>query len=516
MKANELMRDKEFMRRAKALARPSGYALERLGFKLHPTQAACLEAVFPPKLNGAFQKSRVVLRCANEVGKTRRVVTTAILYAIEVLGAFVVSSAAVDRQLKDQLIPSLQSFAHLFARDKWAFLDKSIKRYFKRQQKWIATYTAFAAKDQHRFQGFHQDAETSDIRDLDLPLLVIIDESQGVRDEILSAAEDRCNPTYFLSCGSPGDPAGGFYEMETSRAAHYKHFKLSRPECTTDKIWKIGDQEARGWLNQEDLDRIIAKYGGADNPFVRSTVFGEFSDIVENALLSLSQYDACVDNPPEWRGSGPEDKHAFCDFAAGRDKNVLAVRVGNKVWIEKKWTEKNTMAAVGEFIFMFTKLKKEHGFEAHHISGDFDGLGKVMGDRIREIGWYINEFRGGRDPRFDPGYRNEVAEAWGEGAAKIVNKAIILPNDLDFKGQILGRKAKRNSSGALELEPKEEYKSRTGTSPDEADAILGCLMPPPQVQVQRFAQTGQEWDSQQDGRGQDIGRENIPGGFWAG
>jgi hypothetical protein len=516
MNAAEVLRDKEFGRYARALARPTGYAYERLGFRLHPKQSACLEALFPPKRNGEFQKSRVVLRCANEVGKTRRVVTTAILYAVEILGAFVVSSAAVDRQLTDQLVPSLKSFSHLFPRNKWTFLDKSIKRYFEKAKTWAPVYTGFAAKDQHRFQGFHQDAETSLIRAMDMPLLIILDETQGIADEIIAAAEDRCNPTYFLAAGSPGDPFGGFYEMETSRAAFYQHFKLIRPECTTDQSWMVGKDKVSGWIDPEDLKRIIAKYGGEDNPFVMSTVFGEFSSIVENALLSLGEYDGCVENPPVWRGERT-DRHAFCDFARGRDKNVLAVRVGNRVWIAKKWVQRDSMAAVGEFILEFKKLEKDWGFKAEEISADFDGLGGPMGDRIREVGWNINEFHGGHAARFDEGYRNQIAEAWGEGAAKIQKKEIILPNDLDFKAQILGRKCKRNSSGQLELENKEDFKTRAGGSPDEADAILGAMMPAPQLQVQRFAEGNQpHWDSQQEQRGQDYGRENLPGGFWAG
>ncbi len=470
---------------AKRITTPDGYAEVRLGMKLHPTQAAVLRALFPRQ-----GKSRVVFRCANEVGKTRRVVTAAVLYAVEILGAQVVSTAGVFRQVAEQLIPSLKSYSHLFPSDKWTFLDKSIKRYFPKGKVWKDVYIGFSAKDDNYFQGFH--------RDEGMPLVIIIDESQGVVREIFGSAEDRCNPDFFLACGSPGDPSGAFYDMETSLAAHYQHFRLNRLEVTTDKGW---------WLDRADIDRIIAKYG-ADNPFVRSTVFGEFSDIVENALLSLGEYDACMDNPPQQK---PGDKHVFCDFAAGRDKNVCAVRVGNRVWIEKKWTDRNTMSAVGEFIMIFNKLKREHGIEAHEISGDADGLGLPMVQRIQEVGWAINEFHGGASPRFDDNYRNAVTEAWVEGAHKIIRREVILPKDEDFKGQVLGRKSKPNSSGKLELQQKKDLDK----SPDEADAVLGAMMPAPQLHVQRFQQTGQEWDSKSDGRGRDYTPESLPG-FWAG
>jgi hypothetical protein len=186
-----------------------------------------------------------------------------------------------------------------------------------------------------------------------------------------------------------------------------------------------------------------------------------------------------MENPPAKSG---HDRHAFCDFAAGRDKNVFARRIGNEVVIRKAWQDRNTMSAVGEFITMFSEDKKQVGIEESEISGDADGLGLPMVQRIQEVGWQINEFHGGKAPRFDEGYRNAVAEAWGEGAAKIKRCEVILPRDADLKAQILGRKAKRNSSGKLELEPKEDMKKRGLNSPDEADAVFGCMMPAHKLQ----------------------------------
>jgi hypothetical protein len=489
VKADEVLRDKELMARAKRMTTPDGYAEVRLGMGLHPTQAAVLRALFP-----RTGKSRVVFRCANEVGKTRRVATAAVLYAVEILGAKVVSTAGVFRQVATQLVPSLKSYSHLFPDDKWEFLDRAIKRYYPAKKVWDDVYTGFSAKDDNYFQGYHKDEG--------MPLLIIIDESQGVRDEIFKSAEDRCNPTYYLACGSPADPSGMFYEMETSLASHYEHFRLTRPECTIDKGW---------WIDPQDLQRIIEKYG-RENPFVRSTVFGEFSNIVEDALLSLGELEACLNDPPQQK---PGDKHAFCDFAAGRAKNVFAYRIGNKVVLRKKWMDRNTMSACGEFIGLFEEARREHGFTPEEISGDADGLGLPMLDRLAELGWKINRFHGGSAPRFEDRYKNAIGEAWGEGAGKIIRNEIILPNDPEFKAQILSRKAKRNSSGKFELESKEDMVARGLASPDEADGVLGCMMPAPQVKPQRFANAQEPFESRQDPRGNDYTPEALPG-FWAG
>lgn len=437
------------------LSRPDTYAETRLGMKLHPKQKAVLRAIFEKS------GSRVVSRNANETGKTRRVLCAAILYAIEIRGAVAVSTAGTFRQVEGQLLPALNSYAHLFDPAKWQFQKTGIKRYDEKNRCWMDAYTGISTDNEHYFQGYHKDENR--------PLFIAIDECQGVSPPICRAAEDRCNPTWFLATGSPGDPQGSFYEMETQNAKHYTHFTMSRMECLKEDGW---------WLDRADIERLIAKHGET-NPFVQSTVFGEFSQIVADALISLGEYDHCLEHPPQWFMT---DRHCFCDFAAGRDKNVYARRLGNKVDIVQKWVERNTMTAVGQFLALFVADRKQYAIMPDEISGDADGLGLPMIHRIKELDWCINEFHGGGAERFGEGYRNKIAEAWGEGIKKIKAGQVILPNDPDLKAQILGRKGKPNSSGQLEIEKKEEYKKRCGESPDEADAFFGCLMPKPQLQ----------------------------------
>ena len=67
MDPQQALSDKALQDKARRLATPDGYAELRLGMKLHPKQAAVLRDIF------SRDGSRVVNRCANEVGKTRRV-----------------------------------------------------------------------------------------------------------------------------------------------------------------------------------------------------------------------------------------------------------------------------------------------------------------------------------------------------------------------------------------------------------------------------------------------------------
>src|SRR5262249_14734774 len=143
-------------------------------------------------------------------------------------------------------------------------------------------YVGFSARDEGFAQGFHRQAG--------MPLLAIVDEAAAVADSIIRSVEDRCNPDYFLIMGSPLDPVGMFYDIETKLAKHYKHHHLNQLMCLKEDGY---------WLDRAAIDRKIEKWG-EKSQFIESNVFGEFSDIVAGALVSLGEFDACIGSPPEW------------------------------------------------------------------------------------------------------------------------------------------------------------------------------------------------------------------------
>ena len=431
---------------ADAMARPWTYAKAKLGKTLHPKHEAVLRDLYP-------EGSRVLFRCANEVGKTSSVAVTAILWNAEILGGLTVSTAGAWRQIESQLVPCLKSYSHLFPG--WRFNDNNIV------VNGIERYVGVGATDQGRFQGFHNKPGC--------PLLIIMDEGAAVPDDIYQAAEERCNPLRLLIMGSPLDPQGMFYRCATDLAAFYKQHKLTQPECTREKGY---------WLEQSAIDRKLAKWG-AEHPIVLSSVYADFSLTVEGALLSLREWESAQESPPARRDG---QRHAFLDFAAGRDENVLAVAQGNRAWLEACWREKNTMAAVGEFIARLNRLRRDIGLQPEEVEGDADGMGIVFCQALAEAGWPIGQFHGGTPPRYTNGdYANLIAEVWTEGTSAIRRREWILPRDEDLKGQLISRKTARNSKGLMTLESKEDMKKRGIDSPDRADALLGAMAPCPVV-----------------------------------
>lgn len=465
---------------ARALSTPAGYARVKLGKKLHPKHEAVLRDL-------AVTGSRVLFRCGNEVGKTSSVAVSAILWHAEVVKGLVVSTAGVRRQVEHQLWPNLTLYRHLYPG--WNFSGLSIKDPQGRER-----YLGFTAADDGTFQGFHN---------LDGPLMIICDEAAAIRDSIIMSAEERCNPTRFLLMGSPLDPQGVFYRASSELAGFYKQHKLPQTECTVTDGW---------WLDPAVIQRKLEKWG-EEHPIVLSNVFAEFSLKVEGALLSLREWDDCLENPPREQGI---ERHVFLDFAAGRAENVIGARKGNRVWIEGAQREKNTMAAIGWFLSRLNKLKREIGLKPHEVEGDADGMGVVFCQALAEAGWPIQHFHGGAKPLLNAEYRDRISEVWTEGTIAIRKGEWILPRDEELKAQIISRKGTRDSKGRLTLESKEDMARRGLVSPDRADALLGAMGPLPLVESVNAAgsqQWADDWQENPVGSDQD---NNVLPGAWTG
>lgn len=433
----------KFAQTVESLLNPVRFAIDTLGMKLHPKQAGVLTDLFP----AGKKQSRVSFRCGNEVGKTSHVAVASILYALDTLNAQVISTAGVWMQVVEQLIPNLKRFSNLYPT--WRFLDSTISI------NGIDRYVGFSTRDEGFAQGFHKREG--------MPLLAIIDEAASVAPGIFNGVEDRCNPDFFLVMGSPLDPAGSFYDIETKLSKFYTHHHLGQPEClTTDGYW----------IDPVSIERKIAKWG-QEAPFIQSNVYGEFSQEIEDGLMSLRDFENCITNPPEHR---PNDlqRHAFVDV--GRT-NVFAVRYGNKVWIEKKWQDRSEVGVCGEIIRVSSRLKQSIGLQADEISVDAGGeYGKIVTDELNKMGWHIHKWYG-QIGAVDVDYQNAVSEAWLSGVALMKSCDIIVPNNDELRHQVLTRKKRSHPSGRSLLEPKDEYMKRGFDSPHEGDALFGAMLP---------------------------------------
>jgi hypothetical protein len=458
-------------RERRLLATPEGFARGLLGFKPYPKQSAVLRSMQAPGAKVAFKS-------CNEGGKTSVIITSLILWHLFAFPKGMVQSTSGSwAQIISQLVPKLKSFAHKFPR--WRFLDKEILTEHP-----AGFWRGISTNDAGRFEGAHADQ--------DAPLLIIVDEAKTVADDIYEAIE-RCRPTRLLLASSTGESMGEFYRAFTSRSRYYTALvSQTVEECPHIPV--------------KHVDETTAKWGGRDSDLIKSMFWAEFMDQAGMGIIRALHLERLMANPPTFDGK-PEQK-GFCDFAAGGDENVFAVRRGNRVTIEDAWRDADTMAGVGRFIINY----KRSGLAPHEIEGDADGLGKPMCDALAEAGWPIVFFHGGKPPRRDEHYANLWAEAWYEGANDIERGLWSLPDDPELRGQLLTRKRRYDRRGKLALESKEDMRKRGVPSPDRADAVLGVMLPCRQARsislVQQEAVAQLQDDEQESG-----GRSGFDSGW---
>jgi phage terminase large subunit len=385
---------------------------------------------------------KVAVCAPNGSGKSERIVAISIL---RWLNRFprgrVISTSADSKQLDSQVMPALK--AHQAKFPGWEFLGRSIRTHDG------GFMLGFTTDEPARAEGHHSNRHS--------PLLVIVDEAKSVDNEIFQAF-DRCSYNVLLLVSSPGLKQGRFYDAFTQ---HREQFLMTMQVGLTDCPHISGER----------IQDVIDTYG-EHSPFTRSTLYGEFMAESDSQPMAVN-YERLMDviNNPPGALLTRHEYAAFCDFAAGGDENVLAIRCGNKLLDLITFRDRDTAAAVGRFIIEF----RRHNLRANQIWGDAGGLGHPMCDMLAEAGWPINRFQFGGKPNQDQLFKDRGTEIWASLARRIDKREIVLLNDPSLISQLSTRKTFYDMKGRLRLESKDDMRTRGVKSPDRADAVAGAF-----------------------------------------
>lgn len=438
------------------MASLAGFAEHVLEIPMHDWQRDIHFAIEEALLSG--HPVQMAIRCPNEAGKTAHIaaplaLSLPMLYPHSLL----VYTSAVGRQVDSQFMPAVARHKSRPVFVGWEFKTHTIEAPNG------ARVEAFTTNDPGRFEGWHNrpPVKLPSGESYMPPLVMVIDEAKTVPDAIYTAV-DRCHPDVLILISSADHAklAGEFYRAFTKHRTLYQCWEIGLNDCPH--------------IPREKIQKIIDKYGET-HPFVRASIYGEFPEsldegiIIPNALIAPCLWRERMAEPPFPRVG--MDKVAWCDFAAGGDENVVAMRTGNLVGIEAAWREKDTMAATGEFVRIFRRL----GLEPGQIYGDASGLGVGIIDRLKELGWPINRVFNQSAPADPEVYKNLAAEMWDKARRAIERREIIIRDDDTMVQQITTRRWDNDSSGKLKLESKEQMKAMGGDSPDRAESIVGCI-----------------------------------------
>lgn len=410
-----------------------------LGLKLYDWQ---LETNLTIDEGSRYERIKCALVAPNGSGKTQRIVAVSALRWLNrhPLGRVIITSAD-GKQIDSQLMVALREHRAKFPA--WDFQSRMVKR---PEGGFIM---AFTTDEPSKAEGHHASLKS--------PLLIIIDEAKSVDEEIFKAF-DRCTFNVALYISSPGVKAGRFFGAFTE---HREQFVLLKQVGLTDCPH----------ISEERIKDVKETYG-ENSEYTRSTLYGEFMSGEEDQMMvfDIQELQHTLRNPPHAKISRHEYA-AFCDFAAGRDENVLAIRSGNKLLDLVYWHEKNTVSAVGRFILEF----KRHGLRSSQIWGDNGGIGHAFCDLLGELGWPIGRFDFGAHASRDLNFVSRGAEIWVNFAQRIARHEIVLVNDPTLISQLATRRFEYDMKGRIRLEDKEQMAARGLHSPDRADAVIGAF-----------------------------------------
>lgn len=407
---------------------PSIYARIKLGMDPYWWQDEALES-FGQRIPTAFA-------CCNESGKTSLVFVAAMLWFLDSFprAKFPFTSASWT-QLQTQFRPALRKYEHLYPA--WRFLETE----------WHADNGSFgfifSTDNPGRAEGHHADDPIVS------PLAYGVDEAKTVPDGIFESVE-RCNPQYLLIMSSTGQSAGQFFRCFNRERQFYHSRRVKSVDCPH--------------LDPAILERDKIKLPRALFLSKHESEFAEDDDFL---VLKPSELRACLEAEPRVTDGS---QVAFCDFAAGGDENVLAIRRGNHVWIASAWREKDTVQAARRFVHLFG----EFDLSPSEVFGDAGGLGTVMIDEISEHWHEINRVNNS-GTAIDPQYANRGSEIWIDAANQIRAKKPRIEADEAFFEQATTRRLEWSETGKLRVQSKKKMAELSIPSPDKADAVFGAL-----------------------------------------
>lgn len=306
-------------------------------------------------------------------------------------------------------------------------------------------------------------------------LLVVIDEASGVTKEIFEIV-DALNPAAVLAIGNPLESTGPFAECFQSDLWHKITISALDVVAWQDKNGKIPGLANREWINE------MNDMHGANSPWYRSHVLGEFPEEDEHALIQKGWVDRArkgLDADGLLLDAEQEERKTriiACDLASkhGEALTVILYRYGHTIKSIEAYP-RSTMTETRDRI-----KHKYNKTEANHVVSDADGIGESLAEMMSEVYVPCMDFHGGYGQKAmeQTKFRNLRSQFYFVVAKKF-EKGLYDLRHLDEKsfeilrGQLCSIRVKApDGMGRFQIETKEELMARQIKSPDFADSLM--------------------------------------------
>jgi hypothetical protein len=344
---------------------------------------------------------------------------------------------------------------------------------------------AFTSTEASKLTGFHAPR-----------VMAILTEAQRCEEfawegllACATGAEDR-----VLAVGNPLRPSGRFYTVSRPRSG----WRAIRIAASEHPNLTEGRTVIPGGPSTAFCERIAREYG-RDSGVYQSRVEGEFPDAGEDSLIRRSWIEAAMERWREAKDGAKGELVVAIDPARfGPDQTTLAVRRGSVLVELVAWGQCDLSESVERIRSVLDRVGVKPGSGGGGVSAtwgdpwrrsrrpvavgrvvvDEVGVGAGVADRLRELGYRVEPFNGGRSPRDGDRFLNRRAEAYWNLRDLLERGEIALPADEALADELLAQVWRPTADGKVMLEAKEALRSRIGRSPDRADAVVMAFAEP--------------------------------------
>ena len=422
---------------------PSLFVREILGQDAWDKQKEILESVRDHK--------RTTVRSGNACGKTMAAVYAALWFLYTTKDSIVIVTSPTLHQMTEVFFRTL---AKVHAEAKLP-LGGDISK------------TSLSLGEKHFLKGFcYREGSNAPPEGIqghhsDRGILFVIDECSAVPDTIYDAIEGSLNTenAKLLMIGNPLRLSGEFYRSHTS-ASEYNRIHISALDLPNVKEEKL---VIPGLATLEGVEDMRERWG-EDNDQYKIRVLGDFPSIQEDTIIAMKSVEDAIAN----KETGVGEIVIGVDVARfGSDFTAFVKRQGNQAEVLETIARSDLMYVAGRCIHWLRK------FPNATMKIDSIGSGGGVVDRLKEHEDLAERVQGvsvAEKAEDSDRYANLRAELWFFAKEAVENASFCTHNSWT---QLAVPTYHINSSGKLQVEPKDQIKKRSGSSPDVADAY--CL-----------------------------------------
>lgn len=323
-------------------------------------------------------------------------------------------------------------------------------------------------------------------------VLTILSEAQDVEPFAWEAMQANATSerARALACGNPLRPTGRLYEV-----AQKSHWHTIRIPASEHPNVRKGREVIPGGPTQAWIEGMRQEWGEESPQFI-ARVKARFPEELEGGMFRREWLDEAARRYKEgtlgWEAQGEEPVMAVDPARRGPDASALAVREGPVVREVRTWEGKmDTMELVERIRGAATEVGVRPTPEPrHHEYGDPQGsaygrlvvdeigVGGGVLDRLKELGYRTDGFNAGSKAGDQDRFHNRRAEVFWALRERLEEGNIALPRDEQLYEELMATRWRPTPKGRVQLESKEDLKSRIGRSPDRADAVAMSLAEP--------------------------------------